>query len=138
MSHMADARVRAKRRKSPWNLLLIPTVLVPWFFLWWFSAVELASLHRLLHPGREYGFLPEGLSGILMAVAPLFAWSAPSMVVGNLLVAGIRPAKRALDAEGAFVAGADLVSSNRALLKVSAALTPAALLVGLLGAYAAW
>jgi hypothetical protein len=60
------------------------------------------------------------------------------MVVGNLLVTAIRPAKRVLDMEAISVPGTDRSSSNRSLLKLSLVLTPAALLVGFLGAYMAW
>ena len=138
MSHYDEARARAKRRKSPWNLLLIPAVLAPWSLLSWLSSLGLGKFHRLLYPGQEFVFLPEGLSGILMAVAPLFAWLVPSMIVGNLLVAAIGPAKRVLDSEAASVPGTDLSTSNRALLRVSKVATPAALLLGLLGACTAW
>ena len=138
MSYFDEARARAKRRKSLWNLLLVPTVLVPWLLLSWFSWVELGKLHRLFHPGREFVIFPEGVSGILMAVTPLFAWLAPSMLVGNLVVAGIRPAKRMLSLEAASVPGTDLSSSNRSLFRLSVVLTPAALLVGVLAAYVAW
>jgi len=138
VSYFDEARTRARRRRSPWNLLLIPAVLGPWLLLSWFSAVELGKLHRFLHPGREFVILPEGGSGILMAVAPLFAWLAPSMIAGNLLATAIRPAKRVLDMEAMSVPGTDRLSSSRSLLKISLLLTPAALLVGFLGAYMAW
>jgi hypothetical protein len=138
MSYMDEVRARAKRRKSPWNLLLIPAVLGPWLLLSWFSWVEFGKLHELLHPEREFVILPEGLSGILMAVAPLFAWLVPSMVVGNLLVAAIGPAKRVLDVEAKSVPGTDLSSSNRSLLRLSLVMTPAALLVGFIGACTTW
>ena len=135
---MDNARARAKRRRSPWNLLLIPAVVGPWLLLSWSSSVALGKLHGVLHPEREFVMLPQGLSGILMAVAPLFAWLAPSMVVGNLLVAAVGPVKRILDVEAKSVSGHDLSSSNRSLLRLSRVMTPVALLVGLLGACTAW
>src|SRR2546422_735942 len=138
MSYLDEARARAKRCKSLWNLLLIPAILGPWLALSWFTSIELGKLHRFLHPDLEFATLPNGISGILMAVAPMFAWLAPSMVIGNIMVAAIRPARRVLDAEAATVPGTDLSSSNRSLLKVSLVLTPGALLVAGLGAYTRW
>jgi hypothetical protein len=138
MSYLDEARARAKRRKSLWNLLLIPAVVGPWFLLSWLSWIGLGMLHRLLHPGAQFVILPDGISGILMAIGPLFAWLVPAMVIGNLLVASIGPARRALDAEAKTVPRTDLASSNRALLKMSLVLTPPALLVSFLGAFTAW
>ena len=135
---MDNARARAKRRRSPWNLLLIPAVVGPWLLLSWSSSVALGKLHGALHPEREFVMLPQGLSGILMAVAPLFAWLAPSMAVGNLLVAAVGPVKRILDVEAKSVPGHDLTSSNRSLLRLSRVMTPVALLVGVIGACTAW
>lgn len=138
MSYFKAARARAERRKSVWNLLLIPSFLLPWLLVWWVSVVHLGKLHRQLHPGREFVLLPEGMSGILMAIGPLLAWLAPAMIVANTLVSAIRPARRALDRDAASVPQADRSSANRALLKLSLLLTPAALLLGLIGAFAAW
>ena len=106
--------------------------------MWWVSVVGLGKLHGLINPGRNFAILPDTVGGILMAVAPLFAWLAPSMIIGNLLVATIPRAKRVLDVEAASVPGTDLWSSNRGLLRRSLLLTPPALLVGLFGAYMTW
>jgi len=92
-----------------------PAVLDPWFLLSWFSVVGLGKLHRLIHPGHDFVILPDTVGGILMAVAPLLAWLTPSMIVGNLLVAAVSPAKRILDAEAASVPDTDLSSANRGL-----------------------
>ena len=134
MSYLDEARSRAKRRKSPWNLLLIPAVLLPLSTLWWSTSAALSELYRVLHPAHQFSGLPDTAGGILMAVAPLFAWMGPAMIIGNLLVAGIPPARRILDAEAARFPGTDRRSTNRRLLRVSVYLTPAALLFGLAGA----
>ena len=135
MSYFDEARARAKRRKSPWNLLLIPAVVGPWLFLSWFSAVGLGKLHRVIYPGHEFVILPETVGGILMAVAPLLAWLAPSMIIGNLLVAAISPAKRVLDAEAASVPDTDLASANRVLRRYAIFMLPVGLGLGLIGAW---
>ena len=135
MTYHDEARARAKRRKSAWNLLLIPAILVAWFLLTWLSWVGLGTLYRSLHPGRAFVILPEGVAGIVMAVGPLLAWIAPAMIMGNLLVAAVAPARRALDEEARSVPGSDLSSANRSLLKMSLVVTPASLLVSVLAAF---
>jgi hypothetical protein len=134
MSYFDEARARAERRKSPWNLLLIPAVVGPWVVVSALSAFELGKLHAFLHPGPALAILPRGLSGILIAVAPLFAWAAPSMIAGNFLVAAVTPARRTLEDESTSIPDGDLSSSNKGLLKASLLLAPAALLLALLGA----
>ena len=134
MSYIDEVRARAKRRKSPWNLLLIPCVIAPWLFTSWATSIGLGRLYRLTHPGQDFIILPQTIGGILMAVAPLFAWLGPSMVIGNLLVATIPAARRVLDAEAAPFPGTDRRSANRDLLRVSKFMTPAGLLVALIGA----
>jgi len=102
--------------------MLIPAVLVPWLVMSGATSLAFAS--------------PQTIGGILIAVAPLFAWLGPSMIVGNLLVAAIPTARRVLDAEAAPFPGTDRRSANRDLLKVSIFMTPAGLFVALLGTLA--
>ena len=138
MSYIDTARGRARRRKSPWNLLLVPAVVAPWLILSWLTSVGFGKLYGLIHPGRDFIILPQNIGGILMAVAPLFAWLGPAMVIGNLLVAAIPPVRTVLDAEARPFRGTDRRSANRDLLRVSRYMTPAALLVALIGAVMKW
>jgi hypothetical protein len=55
------------------------------------------------------------------------------MVVGNILVATIAPARRTLDLEAQAVPGTDLVSANRGLLKAMLVITPTGLVLAILG-----
>ena len=57
-----------------------------------------------------------------------------SYFAGNLLVAAVTPAKRALEDESKSIPDGDLSSSNRSLLKASLVVAPTALLLGLFGA----
>jgi hypothetical protein len=134
MSYLDDARARANRCKSPWNFLLIPAVLVPWGVLWWSTSAALAQVYRVVHAGQQFTGLPDSIGGIVMAVSPLFAWIAPSMILANLFVSAIPPARRALDAEAAGFPGTDRRSANRDLSRMAAVLTPLGLLIGLIGA----
>jgi hypothetical protein len=134
MAYLDEARSRAKRRKSPWNVLLIPAVILPLFILWWSTSAALIELYRVVHAGRAFTGVPDSLGGIIMGVAPFFAWLGPSMIIGNLLIAAIPPARRVLDAEAARSPGTDRRSANRVLLRISVRLTPAGLLLGVVGA----
>ena len=133
MGYITDARTRAGRRRSPWNLLLIPFYMVLWFGLILGSLVPLGKLYGFVHAVDNIPIAPDGLAGILMAVGLLFAWLCPSMILANLLVALVPPARRALDREAATVPGTDRASANRSLLKLSRYLTPAGLGLALAG-----
>src|SRR5262245_32380016 len=125
MGYITEARIRAARRRSAWNLLLIPCYTVPWFVLVFGSVVALCRLYALVHTGSDFRVLPDTVGGILMAVGSLFVWLAPSMIVANLLVSVVPAARRALDREAAMVPGTDRASANRGLLRVSRFLVPA-------------
>lgn len=133
MSYFEEARARARRRKSPWNLLLIAAVVGSWLLVWYVSAKIFGQIVRHVRPELQFVLLPDSGGSILMAFGLFFASLPFSMVVGNLVVAIVPPARRALDREAANVPGTDLVSSNRSVLKVAAFLTPAGLLIALIG-----
>jgi len=133
MGYITAARVRAGRRRSAWNLLLIPAYLVPWFLLTFGSLVMLGQLYAVFHGSRHAGVLPETGGSILMALGALFMWLGPSMMLANQFVSVVPPARRALDREAARVPGTDRASANRGLLKMSMLVTPVALAVALVG-----
>lgn len=130
---MTDARLRAGRRRSRWNLLLIPCYFIPWLLLVFGSALMFGRLYALIHATDRVGVLPETIGGILIAVGLLFAWLAPSMITANQLVSAVPAARRALDQEATSVPGTDRRSANRALLRVCRYLVPVGLLVALAG-----
>src|SRR4030095_1152458 len=117
MGYITAARIRAGRRRSAWNLLLIPGYVVPWFLLTFGSIVILGKLYVVLHDSRRVGVLPDTVGSILMALGALFMWLGPSMILANQLVSLVRPARRALDLEAASVPGTDRASANHGLLK---------------------
>ena len=124
MTYWDSARARATRRKSAWNLLLIPTALVPWFLGWWLSAMAFGHVYHLLHPHASFVVLPETVGGIAIAVGLLFAWCPVAMMLANLLVHAVPAARRALDREASTVRGTDFRSSNRQLVRLAAVLIP--------------
>jgi len=138
MGYIVDGRTRAGRRRSLWNLLLIPCYLVPWFLLILASLVALGRLYSRVHAVGGFGVVPDTVGGILMAVGSLFAWLGPAMILANLLVATVPPARRALDREAAAVPGTDRPAANRSLLRLSRYLTPAGVAIALTGVVIPW
>jgi hypothetical protein len=138
MGYMTDGRSRASRRRSRWNLLLIPCYILPWLLLWFGSALVFGRLYALIHASTRVRVLPDTIGGILIAVGALFAWLGPSMIIANQLVAAVPVARRALDQEATAVPGSDRQSANRALLRMSRVLVPVGFLVALAGVLLPW
>lgn len=138
MGYITDARLRAGRRRSRWNLLLIPCYFIPWLLLVLGSALMFGRIYSLFHATNHGGVLPDAIGGILIAVGSLFAWLAPSMIIANQLVSAVPAARRALDQEAASMPGADRRSANRALFRVSRYLVPVGLLIALAGVLMPW
>jgi hypothetical protein len=138
MGYITDARRRAGRRRSLWNLLLIPCYFVPWFVLTVASLIALGRLYGRVHTVSGFGLVPDTVGGIFMAVGSLFAWLGPSMILANLLVATVAPARLALDREAAPFPGTDRPAANRSLLRLSRYLTLAGVAVALTGVVIPW
>jgi len=135
MAYWHRARTQAARRRSPWNLLLIPAAIIPWFVGWWLSASGVGHLYRLMHPHAWFILLPDSIGGVLIALGLLFAWCPVAMLTGNLLVHAVPAARRALDQEASTVRGTDFRSSNRALLRLAGALVLLGLGVSVVGLF---
>ena len=133
MDYFKEARSRAKRRKSPWNLLLIPGVVAPWAIIWYVSARVLGAVARRIHPELNFVLLPDSGGGILIALGLLFAWLLVAIVLGNMFVAAIPVVRRTLDGEAQSAPGTDFVSANRGLLKAVTFMTPPGLFVAVVG-----
>ena len=138
MGYITDARTRAGRRRSRWNLLLIPCYILPWLLLVFGSALEFGRLHALIHATGPVGVVPDTIGGLLIAVGSLFGWLGPSMIIANQLVSTVPAARHALDREATSVPGTDRRSANRALFRMSRVLMPVGLLVALAGALMPW
>ena len=138
MGYISDARARAGRRRSPWNLLLIPCYLVPWFLLILASLAGLGRLYARVHAVGGFALVPDTVGGVLMAAGSLLAWLGPVMILANLLVASVPAARRALDQEAATVPGTDREAANRSLVRLSRYLTPAGIALALVGVVIPW
>ena len=138
-----NARRRASRRKSKWNLLL-PLFIIPlWMTLWWLH-IELACLaHFLFHADAIPPFAqwmhalggPVTLATALMFLPAFLPTMIVAMLLSNVLVYLIPPARRAMDNEDKDFPGTDYTTAQRALGKAAAVTLPITLLLAMLGAW---
>lgn len=127
---------QAKRRKSRWNLLLVPAVLVPLIAMWVAMGLLGAYAHGLIHNGQTLR-TGRGLGPILNALAPVFIAIPLGMLAGNLLVWCIAPARRALEREAKPYPALTFAASQSALLKLLPLLATVSI-SGLVGVLLPW
>jgi hypothetical protein len=132
--YFQEARARARRRKSPWNLLLIPFTIVGIGGSWYLMAKIMFSLYEARHPGYAFGHTRTNLGGDLIFVPLLLAAIPLGMMIGNILIWCIPPARRTLDKEAKGVWHASFKRSLRDLALFEAIILPIALALSLLGA----
>ena len=118
---LANAQQRARRRKSPWNLLLPGIGLPLWLGSGFLLSTAGESLHAALHGAqlRQVAHEPMSIALQMISIGSLFATLAPALLLTNFLVYQIPPARRALDAEDRGYKGVNYRSSQRALSKAS-------------------
>lgn len=131
---VAAAYERAQRRRSRWNLILFPALLLPLGALCYVTARLLGELYIVRHDTPAGGILPPTVAGILIAIGSLIACFAPAMIIGNGLAWVVRPARRTFEREGAGFPGVTLRSANAGLLRIAILMTPLGLAIGLLAA----
>ena len=137
MFEIEEARKRAQRRKSKWNLLLIPAVFLPLVLFACLTSYGLFFLRDLIH-GQIQNSSDKNIGEILMAVSPLIGWAPIAAIFGNYLVKLIPTAQTVLDQEASTVLGTDFVSANRDLWKLGKISVPGCILVGLIGSTLPW
>lgn len=141
--YWSRARERAQRRRSPWNLLLIPLVLGGVALTFYLLFQLMWQVHIALHPEhagrlaefwRKYISFRSFVSSLLLAV-PLGIVALPlGMILGNLIAWSIPPARRAFEREAKGVSGASLHQSVVELGKLALFLLPFCLILSLIGA----
>jgi hypothetical protein len=131
------ALTRARRRKSSWNLLLIPATCASWGILTCMFCILLSGIHSAIRhsPGLFSG---DGIGPGLAAVGALFAALPFGLIGANLLVRAVPPARRALDREANSVPGTSFRDSQRELLRMAPYISVPAGLVALGGAVLPW
>jgi hypothetical protein len=138
MSYIEKAQQRAKRRKSKWNLLLIPGVIIPLVAIWYLSFQLLEFVHGIIYIGQNFTDTSRGIGPIIAAVAPLFGTIPVSFLLGNTLVWLISPARRVLETEASNVPGTSFVESQKDLLRLAYVLVPISYGLAFIGAFLPW
>lgn len=137
MSTLEEARARARRRKSRWNLLLVPAGLVPMGVIWAAAALLAEQAHMHFYPDESLRD-GEGPWVVVAAVAPLFAAIPIGLLVGNFLVHHVARARAALDREAAADPTLGYRASQAALCKAAFLASGAALASTTLGVLLPW
>jgi len=135
--YLERARIRAQRRKSPWNLLLVPAVILPLGALWWSGVMAAELLHLKLYPG-QYLLRSQGLGTVLTAISPFFGALPLAMIVGNFLVWLIPPVRRVLDEEARLYPSTRYRNSQKQLFKLALVSVPLSFLFSVIGAFFEW
>lgn len=138
MNYIEKAQERAKRRKSKWNLLLIPGVLIPLVIILYLSFLLMDFVHGIIYIGQNFTVTSRGIGPIMAGVAPFFGAIPLSLLLGNLLVWFIPPARRMLDYEASNVPGTSFVESQKQLLKIAYVVVPISYGLAFIGVLLPW
>lgn len=137
MTYLEDAQRRARRRKSPWNLLLLATVLLFLGLLSAAGAGGAALLHQALYPAQTLR-TATGLGAILAVCGPFFGALPLAMQAGNASLRRLRPARDALSREAGEMHAHQFHGSQRQLIRITTFVLPCAVAVTLCGALLPW
>lgn len=133
---LANARTRASRRRSPWNLLLI-LALPLWLALW--SLCVSASrfiAHAITHgrPLLSDLIWPSSFAPALVYFPLLFTTIPLAMVLINYFVYYcVLPARRAMDAEDKAYPGTEYSTQQPILLRITLLAFPVAFTLAVIG-----
>ncbi len=137
MSYLAEAQKRAQRRRSAWNLLLIPAVLLPLGLLVSGLVLVLQFLHQARYSAQALASA-SGFGPIFTTIGALLAAIPLSLLIGNRLVWLIIPTRRVLEHEARAVPKTDFVSAQRQLIRFGRIAVPVSLGLAVLGALVSW
>ncbi len=141
--YVERAQQRAQRRKSPWNLLLIPfgiggvagSAYLLFQIMW---RIHIAFYPD--HAGRFGEFWGEGvsfpsfISSFLLLIPLLFAGLLIGLMFANCVAWCIAPARRAFDREAEGVKWASFRESMHGLWAIGRIVVPVCLLLSFIGA----
>ncbi|UCG81529.1 MAG: hypothetical protein JSV60_04435 [Desulfobacterales bacterium] len=133
-TYFEKAQRRAKRRKSPWNLILIPLVILGVVMTAFLLAIGILVIQHALIPADTILSSYTRVGSILMFVPILFPSLAIGMVIANLIAWCIPPARRAFEKEAKGIKGASFKRTMRKLTIVSAILLGLVAPLSVLGA----
>lgn len=137
------ARQRAKRRKSPWNLVLIPLWVGSMAFICYALFQLMWGVHAWLYPdhvGRFREFwagrigLPAFVSSFLLLIPLLFAAIPLGMIFANAVAWCIPPARRVFEREAKGVKWTSFPEAMKGLTKIALVMVPICLMLSFIGA----
>lgn len=136
------ARQRAQRRKSPWNLILIPLCFGSAIAFGYALFRLIWLFHTIFYPAHELGeFWRDGISfesflpSFLMVFSVVPGAIGIGFMFGNLLAWLVGPARRIIDAEARGYPGTTFRAAMRGLFRFTAWTLPVGLLIALTAAY---
>jgi ABC-type sugar transport system permease subunit len=135
------AQQRAQRRRSPWNLILLPLGLVA-VAVTWYGLFRVAwAFHLLFYPQHELrDFWGSGISfssfvpSFLMVFAVAPGALCTGLAAANCVAWLVRPARRTFDAESVGHPGTGFWESTRLLFLCAAWAVPLGLVIALVAA----
>ena len=135
------AQERARRRRSPWNLILIPLVILgvsvfsvgQFLLLWqlhiWVFPVHAGRVKEILNSAEG------GISGFLMLIPPLISAIPLGFMLANCMVWCVPPARHTLDREARGHWHASFRDSTADIGKLALFIVPICLALGVIGAF---
>lgn len=139
--YYSAARIRAGRRKSTWNLLLIPPGIFGWLGTWYLQFRIVWAFHQRIYPQHSFhNFWQAGISfesfvlSFLMLFGPFFGALCMGLILANCVVWLIIPARRKLSEESVGYPGTGFRDSNVSLIRLTAYVLPVGLVVALVAA----
>ncbi|HPA19830.1 MAG TPA: hypothetical protein PLU30_18920 [Verrucomicrobiae bacterium] len=141
--YLARAHQRAQRRKSAWNILLIPLGLFSVVGFTYIFFQIMWRIHIAIYPehaGRLHEFWGGGISfpsfiSSFLLLMPLFFASLPlGLMLANCVAWCVGPARRAFDREAQGVKWASLHEAMSGLWAIARMVVPLCLLLSFIGA----
>ena len=130
--------MRERRSKSAWNLLLVPLCIVGIAGAWIGIVLAFQRYRGLLCPADAFIFSGTHVGNIFLYVAPFWPSLAFGLIVGNLLLWCVPPARTAMEREAAGAEDKVYRASQLALAKLGAVFAGIALPLCFLGANNFW
>lgn len=141
--YLKRTQERAQRRRSPWNLLLIPFFTLGGGGSAYLLFQAMWRIHLLFYPehaGRVTEFWRSGLSfrsfvsSFLLLMPLLFASVPIGLILANALAWCVSPARRAFEREAEGVKWASFRQSMHGLWLMARLVVPACFLLSFIGA----
>jgi hypothetical protein len=141
MYHTEEELRRAGRRKSPWNLILVPLCFGSAFLIGFALFRMVWVFHTLIYPGHVLkdfwrpGIGPRAFIPSMLMVWPLFPGAlGAGFCVGNILAWFVGPARRTFEKEAQGHPGTDFKSGMKGLIRFTIWALPIGLAIALIAA----